>query len=102
MSSSEESNDEDADSLDPLPTPSSLRMGSIGGEVGSGPSFTDPWAVAGAGAKTKTKPEVDNQHGMGIGGLDVDFGEERSRGSTDGRGGRPPLETIPSDDTERG
>lgn len=82
LSSSEESNEED-DEVDPLPTPSSFGSG---GSVG-GPGFSDPWASAG---KALTG-EVERRESMGAGA-----------GSGTERAGRPALETIASDDTERG
>ncbi len=101
LSSSEESNEEDEeDSVDPLPTPSSFgSRGSVGGGGGGGGGmFTDPWADSGNGKGKIAGVVVAGKMGMGHAGGARDW----ERRASSGRDGRPVLESIPSDDTERG
>ena len=91
LSSSEESNeeDEDEDSTNPIPGLPPL-LGSRGSvdnrpvNISGGPTFNDPWAKTG---------DAENPVHRRAGGKASEGG---------GRGGRPALESIPSDDTERG
>jgi len=60
--------------------------------------FTDPWADSGNGKGKIAGVVVAGKMGMGHAGGARDW----ERRASSGRDGRPVLESIPSDDTERG